>query len=158
MKIPNSVTETPVSEWMTRNVVTIRADDTIQEAVVLMQENQFTTIPVVGSQGECIGILSRSDLTELFLTEDEELSRLSDTPRLSMEWYYRTLETCDDRYVKELMTHDVLTINMNDRVSDACQAFVSRSIHHLPVVDENNRVTGMFSTFDVIKAISDHNV
>jgi CBS-domain-containing membrane protein len=154
MKVQNAVTTAKISEVMTRKVITIMADDSVQDAVNLMMENELSAIPVVGYQDECVGILSQSDLTELFLAEDDELSRVLDTPRLSMEWLFRTLDTCEVRRVKELMSPQVNTIGQDQTLVDACDAFVKHKIHHLPVIDGAGKVVGMLSTFDIVKALS----
>ena len=154
MKTKKPIAEIQVSEMMTRQVHSLMANDSIQDAVALMLDHNLTSIPVIGPENNCIGILSHSDLTELFLQEDDELSRVLDTPRLSMEWLNRTLDTCDARQVSELMTHEVTTIREDQTLSETCKALVRGRIHHLPVVDDQDQITGIVSAFDVVKTIA----
>lgn len=155
MKTKKQFTEIKIKDVMSNHVQTLMCDDTVQDAVALMIENQFSTIPVVDAHNKCIGILSRSDVTEIFLQEDHELARVLDTDRLSMDWIQGSLETCEIRQVKELMTFDVAQIRESQSIADACQEMAKNQIHHLPVVDEEDQVVGILSTLDIVKAVAD---
>ncbi len=143
-----------VSEVMTQHVISLTASDTIQEAASVMLEHGFSTVPVVNTNNKCIGILSRSDLTELLLQQDDELSRLLDTDRLSLEWFNRTMETTDSRSVNELMSDNVSLVHENTSLPDACREMVRNRVHHLPVVNKDDKVVGIISTFDIVNAVA----
>ena len=55
--------ETTVSERMTRDVVTVRYDETVTRAATLMYDHGISHLPVVDANGRAIGILSSTDLT-----------------------------------------------------------------------------------------------
>jgi CBS domain-containing protein len=61
--------ETPVREAMTVDLVTVKPDDFVFEAVRLMGERQVRRIPVVGENGELAGIIAIADVA--LETEDE---------------------------------------------------------------------------------------
>jgi len=156
MKTEKRINDLEVSEVMTQRVETLSPGDTIKQAVGLMIDCNLTTIPVVDGQSQCIGILSRNDLTEMFLQEDKELSRVLDTDRLSMEWLNHSLDTGDIKTVKELMTYDVATIRSDQTLSQACQEMARHQIHHLPVVDQEKNLVGIISTLDVVAAVANN--
>ena len=52
--------ETAVSEIMTRNLRTVRLDDSVQECMQLMTENRFRHLPVV-QEDKLIGLISIGD-------------------------------------------------------------------------------------------------
>lgn len=154
MKTDNSIADIPVSELMTKRVETLSSGDTVQEAVRLMLDSNLTTIPIVDSGNQSVGILSRSDLTEMFLQEDHELSQIVDAQWLSAERLNRALDTGNVKLVKELMTHDVATIRSDQTVVDACRLMEKNQVHHLPVVDEDAAVIGIVSAFDVVSLVA----
>lgn len=154
MKTKQSITEVKIVDIMTSNVETLSPGDTIQDAVRLMVEFNITTVPVVNFENKCVGILSRSDLTEMFMEEDSELSRVIDMDRLSLEWLHRSLDTGDSRQVKELMTYEVKSIRDDQNLIAACRLMAELHIHHLPVVDANDSVVGIVSAFDVVNAVA----
>ncbi len=155
MKTQKKFNEIQVKEIMSSRVQCLMTDDTIHDAVAMMMDNGLSTVPVVDDDNRCVGILSRSDMTELFLKEDNELAQVLDAPRMSLEWLSQSLETTDVRLVKELMTYEVATIHASQTLKAACQEMVRQQIHHLPVVDEKEQVTGIVSTFDIVKAVAE---
>ncbi|HYP14040.1 MAG TPA: CBS domain-containing protein [Bryobacteraceae bacterium] len=54
--------ETTVDEVMTRNPVTCRPDDSIQNAMDRMAQHQVRRIPVVDGKDRVVGIISQADL------------------------------------------------------------------------------------------------
>jgi hypothetical protein len=46
---------------MTRDVITVRPDTTIEEAAKLMLRNHFSGLPVTDAYGELVGVASESD-------------------------------------------------------------------------------------------------
>lgn len=54
--------ETPVSAFMTRDVVTVGPDDTIEE-LAAPTAHGYTHLPVIDERGGLIGMISTTDLT-----------------------------------------------------------------------------------------------
>lgn len=54
----------PVSEVMTREVFTCKADDLLPQAVKILQERQVRRLPVVDPEGRLVGLLSLADLAQ----------------------------------------------------------------------------------------------
>ncbi len=51
-----------VGEVMSKNPVTISLDNTVKEAAKLMHDRKIHRLPVVDSEGQVIGILTRGDI------------------------------------------------------------------------------------------------
>ena len=154
MKTQKQVGQISVQEIMTENVQTLMINDTIKDALSIMVDQELTTIPVINMDERCVGIISRSDVTELLMEEDGELTRMMDMP-LSMDHLFRSLETCDIRLVRELMTHTVVTIQRDQTLDEACKLMAREQIHHMPVVDVDRKLVGIISAFDVVKAVAE---
>ena len=149
------VSSRTVADIMTPRVETLSPGDTVKDAANMMIDSHVSTIPVVDGYHQCVGMLSRTDLTEIFLKEDDALAHALDTDRLSMEWLNRSLDTSDSRTVGELMNDQVVAIGGDQSLHAACQKMVDSQIHHLPVVDNENHLVGIISTFDIVKAVAD---
>jgi CBS domain-containing protein len=52
----------PAASCMSRPVITIEVDDTIEDAAALMEENAIHHLPVIRGDGSLAGILAQSDL------------------------------------------------------------------------------------------------
>jgi CBS domain-containing protein len=56
------LSEIPVSSAMSRDVLTCRPDDDVEDAERRMSERQVRRLPVIGKDGRCVGVLSLNDL------------------------------------------------------------------------------------------------
>lgn len=76
----------PVEQLMTREPRTLDLDDTIRDAIVLMQTGRYRNVPLVDAGGRLVGVVRQSDiisyLAELF---PEELLNLPPRPHQRMK-------------------------------------------------------------------------
>ena len=154
MTTETSLRNVPVREAMTRHVEAVTPDDRIIDVAQLMAEHRISTIPVINGRNECIGMISRSDLTEMFLEEDQVPTGLLDADRLSIEWLTRDVESGSDRIVSEMMEDNVVSINESEDLVTACQLMEKHQVHHLPVVNAENELVGILSTYDIVRWIA----
>jgi len=56
------------------------------------------------------------------------------------------------KIASEIMTKPVITINLETPFTQACRIFDEFELHHLPVVDSDKKLLGMFSSTDALKA------
>jgi acetoin utilization protein AcuB len=59
--------ELQVKEIMTRNPVTVSADDTVERAAQIMLDHTISGLPVLDEQGRLVGILTQSDVFRAFM-------------------------------------------------------------------------------------------
>jgi CBS domain-containing protein len=60
-------------DLMSSNVVTVKPDDTVEQAARLMYHLQVKRLPVVDAGGHLVGIVSRADLLTVFDRPDHEI-------------------------------------------------------------------------------------
>jgi acetoin utilization protein AcuB len=60
--------ELKVKDIMAKRVVTIRENDTIERAAVVMLENKVTGLPVVDNEGSLVGMLSQGDIFRVLIS------------------------------------------------------------------------------------------
>ena len=58
---------TPVEDIMTKRVYTVKEDDYIEKAVLLLKERRISTIPVLDKDEKLAGIITRTDVYNAFL-------------------------------------------------------------------------------------------
>ncbi|WP_448213894.1 CBS domain-containing protein [Colwellia sp. MEBiC06753] len=61
------------------------------------------------------------------------------------------------RFVSELMTSNVITAHLDQRLEQVKAIFEEFKFHHILVVDSNDKLCGVLSDRDLLKAIS-HNI
>lgn len=58
--------KTPVKEVMTKNPITVTPDTTIEEAAVIMRDNEISGLPVV-EDGKIVGIVTETDIFDMLV-------------------------------------------------------------------------------------------
>lgn len=112
-----------------RDVVTIAADATINDAVLLLRTKRIGALVIDRNGGGVEGILSERDIVRALADYN---TRVFDLP------------------VSALMTRNVVTCAPEDSVSGLMAEMTERRIRHLPVVEEGALV-GIVSIGDVVK-------
>jgi CBS domain-containing protein len=115
---------------MTRNVVCIKKNIPVVDAIRLMSKNNITGIPVVEDDMTLVGILSEQDVLRLFHTYDDE----------------------KDRTVNDFMTQPAIHFEEEEPLLDVCYCLRDNSIRRVPVTS-NDKVVGVISRSDILKCI-----
>lgn len=100
---------------------------TVHEAVEVMKEGNVGAVAVVEDE-KLIGIFTERDLMNRVVS-----------PRLDPE----------TTSVSDVMTREVISARRDMAYGDALRMMVGKHFRHIPVVDENDKVTGMLSVRDV---------
>jgi CBS domain-containing protein len=70
---PNTIT---VGDIMRREVVTVRADEDVLEAMLIMRTNGVRRLPVVTAEGKLLGVVAFDDLLDLVTEQLTLLNRI----------------------------------------------------------------------------------
>jgi CBS domain-containing protein len=114
-----------------REVVSIRSEATVREALTLLVEHKIGSLPVLDSSGKLIGIFTERDVL---------IGECGDTKRFHRQ------------FITEVMTPDPVSCSTNDTVHEAMDRMSRHNVGHLPVVDEE-RLVGIVSIPDLIKSL-----
>jgi predicted transcriptional regulator len=145
-----------VGDVMSKEVVSVMPDDTVHDCIQRMVENRVYSLPVLGSQDECIGFISSSDLMEVTQELDEDLADLENADVITGRWLLeRLMEGMGHTKVAEVMSEDVATVNVETRLPKAAREMLRNGVHRLPVIDIKDRVVGIISTTDILSAFVD---
>lgn len=110
-------------------VVTVRAEQTIREAVALLRKHNIGAVVVVDASRKPVGILSERDVVRS-AAEDEALF---------------------GKPVELFMTTDVVTGLPHDDVRCVARTMTKKRFRHLPIVD-GGELIGIVSIGDIVKA------
>lgn len=121
-----------VSQLMTEELITVDKSQTLAEAGGAMTEAEIKSVVVSDETDRPLGILTSSDFVQLAAAEA--------APTTSQ--------------VEECMTTDIVTTTAKTVVHDAAALMLEHDISHLPVVDEDGRLTGIVTTTDVAAYVS----
>ena len=143
-----------VKNVMSKVVVTAGEDDSMREAINLMDENRLSSLPVIDSRRRCVGILSASDLIHLARELGQEVDDIGRVSEGSRQWLIEKLIEHDMAHqkVSSRMTRSVAAIEPEANLAKAAGEMLRHRVHHLPVLDEHQRLLGIISTMDILTA------
>lgn len=142
--------ELTCEQIMSKDVVVIHRDATLDKAWDLLQFHRLRVLPVVDSERQLVGIISALDVLSgvnrrRMLARErslwQRLRRLFDY-RKGMEWR-----------VMDVMTEQVVTVSRHTHIADIVPLLSEGGYHHLPVVDEQQRLVGMVTQSDLIATL-----
>ncbi len=113
-----------VRDVMTRDVVTVRADTPVQEAMELLVKHRITGLPVLDEAGRLTGVVSESD----FISKRGER-------------------------VADIMSPSVVTVDPYRRLAEVGEILLRHGIRRLPVV-EAGRLVGLVSRRDLLSFLA----
>lgn len=122
-----------VSDYMTRELITFRPDQMVEEVIQALLKYKISGGPVVNENNELIGIISEGDCLK-----DISESRYYNMPM-------------EQHKVENRMHKKVETIDGNMNVFDAAKVFLDSKIRRFPIV-ENGKLVGQISQKDILKA------
>ena len=127
------------TDIMTENPRTVRETDSIGDAMELLQTLDIRHLPVVDAQNNLVGMLSDRDLAPLMASfaEQPEAQRVP-------------LAT---RRVADVMSSDVVSVELDTEVSAIVEALLENRIGAVPVVDGDGVLSGIISYVDLLRVL-----
>ena len=145
-----------VRDFMSRDLVTINAGDTIHEALTLMTENRVSALPVVDRRNHCVGIISTSDLVDMTRDLDDDLYQLDLVDPTSRRFLLDKLgHSVGTEPIESFMSETVATVSAETAIGKAAQEMLRNRVHRLPVVDHHDQLVGIISTMDILAEFAD---
>lgn len=141
-----------VSEVMTRKVVTLSPDDSIQKAWEIMLKSGVKAVPVIDAKGQLVGILTDEDL----LSRAGIQQRLSVAIRMDQAEVNQELQSLKESEltVNDVMTKPVISALQSESLGMATSRMVKYGLKRLPVLDDKGKVAGMLSRLDILRQVA----
>jgi CBS domain-containing protein len=136
---------------MTKDIVTVKEDTTIEEIVSLMVKNQISGVPVVDDKNCLVGIVTEHDLLY-----KKKLP-------MSISWIYQygsyaSTELAEERrkvqarIASEIMTGKVVSVDEQTPLVTIIHLMIDKGIKRVPVTKDRELV-GTVSKADVLKVL-----
>ena len=122
-RVPTIADLVPITDIMTRDVVTARPDESARSITEKLR--RVGCVPVVDDWERPIGIVTRLDVVECL--DDERAT------------------------ARELMMPLAMSLDTHATAAQAAALMTLEGIHHVLVVDEDRELVGVVSTFDIAR-------
>ena len=126
-----------VVDVMTRPVLTVRADDHVEQAAALLANNNVTAAPVLNHLDELVGIVSEGDLLRA------RVVRVPDPAHPDGPGPTASL-------VSDVMTREVVALPVEADLSAVADAILTHHVHSVPIVDAAE-VVGIICRHDLLR-------
>ena len=129
-----------VKDWMSKKIITIDANDSMQEATRLLKEYKIRMLPVI-RKGKLVGIVTDRDIKQ---------ASASDATTLDIhELIYLILQI----KVKDIMTRDPIAVPANFTVEETAEVLLNNRISGVPVVDHSGNIVGIITQADLFRVL-----
>ena len=140
-----------VRDVMRADVVSVRDEASVRQAVELLVGREFRALPVVDAAGRLRGIVANTDLIE----RGGLTARLELLAAMPAEARTVVLDGLPDHRVADVMHRDPEVLKLDESVYDATRRMSESHLKRLPVVDEEGRLVGILSRADVLRAVAE---
>ena len=116
-----------VSDIMTKNVVKISPEESVEVAARTLTHYNIGALPVCGADGKLCGVVTDRDLVIRCIAANKPTA---------------------DTQVRQVMTNQVLSVSPDTDAASAARLMGRQQVRRLPVV-ENGKLCGMISLGDI---------
>jgi len=127
-----------VAELMVTELETVRADQSVADAIGLLADSHVSALPVLDGERRFVGVLSTSDV----LQAEAECGSPGERERLF-----------ENGIVRDLMTSQPKTVGPDDDVREVAQQMLYLDVHRLFVVFDGELV-GVISQSDIVRGVA----
>ncbi len=149
---------------MNTNVISVQEDMSVHELAIFFTEKMISGAPVVNRDGNLVGVVSLSDIVR----NDERRKAIVNDKQQS-DYYLHGweddlnsdeiqelhLEEDDALTVRNIMTPLIFKVKETEPISAMADTFIGGRIHRL-IVTRDEKVVGIITTLDMLKAIREH--
>jgi CBS domain-containing protein len=138
---------------MVRNVITVRPDTDVADAIKLLAQHDVSGLPVVGADGRLVGMLSEADLIHRVEigTQTQRpawLESLTGASTLAGEF-----AKSHGKKVSEVMTEGAVAVGEETPLGEIAALFEKKRIKRVPVVHDG-KLVGIVSRSNLIQALA----
>ncbi len=138
-----ALADADLAEFITRNVITVTADENVHESIKIMTENSIRRLIISPDKKKIEAIVTATDIIRYIYNNSETLLK-GETSLYKIP-------------IIELATKDVITADINSSVKEVVKIMIEKNIGALPIT-ENNELAGIFTERDLVRMISIYNL
>jgi CBS domain-containing protein len=139
---------------MTREAITVLADDSVQKVGEVFLSSGYHSLPVVNGDGHLVGMIGERDLIDAhrkvhlptMLTILDGLIPLG-----GMHEYEEELRKVTAVTASQLATARVISVAPEEDVDAVAEKLLRKDVHAVPVVDSSGLLLGIISRSDILQ-------
>ena len=120
-----------VEDVMTRDVISVKQDTPIYEAMALMRKHDITGMPVIDDDMTLVGVITEKDVLRLFCGDEDD----------------------ENKTVGFFMTRPAVSYREDESLQSVCDFMMVNYFRRVPVVSQKGNLVGIISRPDIIDYI-----
>lgn len=144
------------SEIMTREVITVSPETTVQQLAQILATNKISGAPVVDKSGCLVGVVTESDLID----QNKKVHIPTVVSILDSFFFLENPEKMEQEMrkiagatVADIYTSPAVTVSEETPIDEIATIMSEKNVHTLPVVTDG-RLQGVIGKKDIIKTIA----
>jgi len=138
---------------MVRDVVTVRSDTDVADAVKLLSEHDVSALPVVDEAGNLVGMLSEADLIHRVEIGTEKHRPWWSEAVTGASTLAEEFAKSHGKRVDEIMTSGAISVSEDTPLSEIATLFERKRIKRVPVI-KDGKLVGVVSQSNLIQALA----
>ncbi|MBK8625591.1 MAG: CBS domain-containing protein [Saprospiraceae bacterium] len=130
-----------VKEVMTSELITVKSDTILKDVNMIFEKENIHHVPVISIENKFLGIISKSDILLLL----DWGTKLSLPVSIRKNFFLLT-----SNLAKDVMVTNVIKVSPDDTIQRCVQIFRENYFKALPVVDDNDKLIGIITTYDLM--------
>jgi len=131
-----------------KNIITLPPTTNIMGTAKTMLKYGFRRVPITDAgTNRLVGIITSLDIVD-FLGGGLRHNIVKNK-------YNGNLAAAINEDIREIMKKDVVSLGVNDNISDSIKTMIERNIGGIPIVDEDNAVVGIVTERDFVRTMAD---
>lgn len=142
-----------VKEIMTKDVVSVKPENSAIDTLKLLFKMQISGLPVIDREQKLVGMFTEKDVLRYILPSYiEKVGRFiyEENPKSTQK---KILELNTIK-VEQLMRREVVTTSEETTLCEAARIMLTQKVRRLPVLDKLGKVTGIVARCDILKALA----
>ena len=120
-----------VKDVMTKDVISVKKDTPIYEAMEIMRKKDITGMPVIEDDMTLVGVITEKDVLRLFYADGDEKNQT----------------------VAFFMTRPAVSYRENENLRSVCDFMMINYFRRVPITSKEGKVVGILSRPDIIAHI-----
>ena len=129
-----------VGNWMTKDVISVDVNDSMQDAAKLIRKHKIKRLPVM-ENGKLVGIVT-----------DRDIKRASASDVTTLE-IHELLFLISEIKISDIMTKNPITIPSDYTIDEAAQILLEHKLSGAPVVDDKGQIVGIITQTDIFRVL-----
>lgn len=144
-----------VKDYMIKEVYVARPNFTLKEIMGIFIENKVGGVPVVDENDKLLGMVSDGDILRYLAPAEDSIkgyfSYITILPGEELD--EKVASKMNDKVSQIIKNKKITKLSPADPLSDLIKVISKHHFKKIPVVDDNNKVVGIISRGDALRAL-----